>query len=234
MNGFRSLSSAALLVLAFAAVLPAQEGAGRRRGGRVGGAAQASTSEPTFWLSVGTGILLLAPVWDGNSQSLWDFGDGFPLTFAVEREFGSGLSAGLAGSYTRAPLVYSGTGSNSACDGSIRCNAHATVATYGAVFRGGGTSGQTGMYQFFRLFLGAIQYGAFEQDSPRRKLPPGGANKDLLFSAGYGFGYAFTGDWRLELTGEYMNGVHERDNLPGNVQTLARHYSIGLGLRVGL
>jgi len=128
-------------------------------------------------------------------------------------------------------MVYTGTTANGGC---TQCNAHATVATYGAVFRGGGPTAQTGMYRSIRLFLGGIQYGAFQQDSPKQSLPPKAANIDFLFSAGYAIGYAFAPDWRLEMRGDYMNSIHERDNLPGNAQVLARHYLIGLELRVGI
>ena len=158
-----------------------------------------------------------------------DYGEGFPITFSLEHVLAPGITAGLAGSYTRAPLVYAPTTPSSGCP----CNAHSTVATYGAVFHSGGSGSQAALHQVFRLFVGAIQYGAFQQDAAKQTLPPDAANIDFLFSAGYGFGYNISRDWALELTGEYMNSIHERDKLPGNAQTLARHYLIGLGLRVG-
>lgn len=217
-----------VLALALATSLQAQERDRRRgEGGRSRGQAPAQ-KEPTYWMTVGTGLALLDQVDDGNTQSLWDFGQAFPLTFAIERVVGSSVSAGIAGSYSRVPLVYVGS-----ANGCTQCDAHATVATYGAVVLSGGVGSQAGVYQLFRLFLGAIQYGNFEQDSPRQALPPDGANIDFLFSAGYGFGYAIARDWRVELTGESTYSIHERDKLPGNAQTLSRHYVIGLGLRVG-
>ena len=90
------------MILALATSLPAQErgrGGGRQRGGRARG--QSVQKDPTYWMSLGTGFILLDQVDDGNTQSLWDFGQGFPLTFSIERAFGSSISAGLAGSYTR-------------------------------------------------------------------------------------------------------------------------------------
>jgi hypothetical protein len=126
----------------------------------------------------------------------------------------------------RAPLLYtpfSGAG----------VDAHATIASYGAVVHAGG-SAQPGLYNSFKVFLGGVQYGAFEQDSPKQALAPEKANIDLLFSAGYGFGYSLSRDWRMELTAESAFSVHERDGLPGNAQTLSRQYLIGLVLRVGV
>ncbi|MEP7344422.1 MAG: hypothetical protein ABI877_04120 [Gemmatimonadaceae bacterium] len=218
-------------MLTVATSVHAQE-RGRGGGGRDGRSRgqAAAPKDPTYWASLGTGFLRLAPVENGNTQALWDFGEGFPLTFSLERVVASGISAGIGGSYLRAPLRYDGPTSLGGCG---RCDAHATVATYGAVIHSGGSGSQTGLYQVFRLFVGVMQFGAFEQDSPRRTLAPESANKDFLFTAGYGFGYGIARDWRVELTADYMNSIHERDNLPGNAQTLSRHFLIGLGLRVG-
>lgn len=229
MSWSRSLVRLACLLVVPASTLPAQEGGGqRRRGG--GDAGAAGNTEPSNWASLNTGFLLLAQVSDGASQAVWDFGQGFPISLSYERTIAPGITAGLKGSYARMPLVYRGTASNGGC---TACDAHATIATYGATFHSGRTRSGTAIYQVFHVFLGAIQYGAFEQDTPRTALPPDGSNLDFLFSAGYGFGYAMAPDWRLELIGESMNSIHERDNLPGNAQTLARHFHLGLGLRVG-
>lgn len=207
--------------------LPGYAQEGRR--GRGPGSAQGGADAQRNWVSFGIGFMQLAPVVDGGSDALWDFGQGFPVTFTLEREVGSGVTAGLAGSYTRMPLVY--TGSASAC---TQCDAHATVATYGFNLHGGAPrGGDTGLYQTFHVFLGAIQFGSFERDAPKTDLPPERANKDFLFTLGYGFGYGLARDWRLELIGDYMNSVHERDKLAGNAQTLARHFMATFGLRVG-
>lgn len=227
----RTVARTSCLILALATSLQAQE-RGRRGGdrGRSSEGQGAANAEPKNWASGGVGYFALAQVADGTSHALWDFGGGFPITFSLERVLAQGITAGVAGSYTHAPLLYAGTTTNGGC---TSCNAHSTVATYGVVFHSGGSATRSGLYQVFRLFLGAIQYGAFEQDALKKTLPPDGANIDFLFSAGYGFGYSIARDWRVELTGESMYSIHERDRLPGNAQTLARHYLIGLGLRVG-
>lgn len=224
---FTRLATALLLIISVASSGQAQEG-GRRGRGRIP-SGTGGTDAPSNWASIGIGFMQMAQVQDGNSSSIWDFGQGFPITFTVEHEIAGGVTAGIAGSYTRMPLVYAGA--SGTCG---TCDAHATVATYGANFHGGAPNGgDTGLYQTFHLFLGAVQFGSFEQDSPKADLPPAKSNRDFLFSAGYGFGYGLARDWRLELLGEYMNSVHERDNLAGNAQTLARHFMVTFGLRVG-
>ncbi|MFN8574805.1 MAG: hypothetical protein U0132_22310 [Gemmatimonadaceae bacterium] len=226
---FRRIATSFLLLLATASLLSAQEGGRRGRGrGRIPSGVGGSET-PSNWASIGLGFMEMAQVHDGNSNSLWDFGQGFPITFTVEHEIAAGVTAGFAGSYTRMPLVYAGA--SSTCG---TCDAHATVATYGANFHGGAPNGgDTGLYQTFDLFLGAMQFGSFEQDASKEPLPPAKSNRDFLFSVGYGFGYGLARDWRLELLGEYMSSVHERDNLAGNAQTLARHFMVTFALRVG-
>lgn len=217
---------ASCLILGLTTSVQAQErgpGGRRPRG-------QAADKEATNWASFGTGYLQLAAVADGSTLANWDFGGGFPITFSLEHVVGSGITLGVAGSYIRAPLVYFGTTSNGGCSS---CNAHGTVATYGLVLHSGGASGGSKFYRLFRLFVGGIQFGSFEEDATKQTLPPDRANIDFLFSGGYGFGYALARDWHLELSADYMNSIHERKNLPNNVQTLSRHYLINLGLRVG-
>jgi hypothetical protein len=176
---------------------------------------------------VSAGFAVDPLVEDGATESVWDFGTGYPMRASLEHSLGSGLSAGVAASYMRVPLVYS-SAISSACSA---CNAHATLSTYGAVLHGGG--GRPGLGQAFELFLGAMQYANFERDSPRTSLPPSSANIDFMFSVGYGFGYSFSNAFRLELMQEYANTFHERTNLPGNAQTRGRYYFTRLGVRVG-
>lgn len=222
----RRIAALVVLLVLVAPSLSAQEG-GRRGGrGRIP-AGTGGSDTPQNWASLGVGVMQLALIQDGRSSSTWDFGQGFPITFGLDHEIAAGVTAGVLGSYTRMPLVYSGAGCGT-------CNAHATVATYGANFHGGAPNGgNTGFYQTFHLFLGAIQFGSFEKDGDQTTLAPTSANRDFLFAVGYGFGYGLARDWRLEMMGEYMNSLHERTNLPGNAQTLARHFMLTFGLRTG-
>jgi hypothetical protein len=179
-------------------------------------------------MTISAGFLAPPAVQDGATNSMWDFGTSYPVKVTAERTVAGGVSVGVGLSYVRAPLVYFSNVPSAACGA---CNAHATIATYGAV--GHSNRNARGFGQVFELFLGALQYGNFERDSPRGPLSPDKANIDFAFSVSYGLDYGFTPDWRLELIQDYMNAVHERTNLPGNAQTLARFYFTRLVLRVG-
>lgn len=219
-------------VLLVLPVLAGLAGAQERGRGRFPQAPSAP-STPSIWISVGSGFLQMARIDDGRTASIWDFGSGTPITLAVEREISGNFSAGIGGSYARMPLRY--TSSGPTANGCTGCDAHATVATYGASFHAGGPSnGVSGLYQALNAFFGVMQFGSFQSDADTRTLAPTSANRDFMFSVGYGFGFAFGQDWRTELGAHYINTVHERDDLPGNAQTLARHYFIHLALRVGL
>lgn len=193
-----------------------------------GSAQRSGGASPANWMSISAGILVPPAVMDGATNSTWDFGTSYPVKVTAERTVAEGVTVGIGVSYVRAPLVYLANVPSSACGA---CDAHATIATYGAL--GHYNRNIRGFGQVFEVFLGALQYGNFERDSPRGPLSPEKANIDFAFSVSYGFGYAFTPDWRLELVQDYMNAVHERKNLPGNAQTLARFYLTRLVLRVG-
>jgi hypothetical protein len=222
----RTLAHALFLVCGAAVPLVAQEGG--RLPGRGGGLPQGTSSfdDPNNWVSLSFGFQSSPIVRDGSTSSSWDFGSGYPLRVTLERHIGSGATVGVAGSYVRMPLEYASS-SNAAC---TRCDAHATVATYGVVAHVGGG---LGFYNAFELFIGAIQYGGFERDDDGTKLPPTSPNVDFAFSPSYGLGYGFARDWKGELAFNWMYTVHERKDLPNNAQVLGNHFLIRAGLRVG-
>lgn len=202
------------------AMSPALAGA-QERGGVFGG------SRPPVWFaSVGTGFQIPDVIFDDASSSIWDFDAGFVLRGSVEREVARGVAVGFVFNYARSPMIYSSTGATSTC---ARCAADGTISSYGATVRMGGGPG---LHQIVDLFLGAIRYGNFEQQSPRTVLPPS-SNTDLAFGAGYGFGYSLSSDWALTFVQDAIYALHERSELPQAGGRLARHYNTRLGVRVG-
>ncbi len=162
---------------------------------------------------------------DGSTDSNWDFSNGWPLRVSLERSLGSGATLGVQLTYVRVPLRYNSSATCGSCD------AHATVASYGPILRVGAGSS---WYRVFQLFAGVLQYGSFTQDHTNVSLPPAHPNRDLAFSAGYGFGVPLGRDWALEIMPSYLLAVHERTNLPGNASSVARHWQTLLTLRMGL
>jgi hypothetical protein len=187
-------------------------------------AQQGIPREPTVWLTLGSGYLNLASVADGATASGWDFGDGWSWRLSVEKALGSSAALGVHAMWMRAPLRYQSSASCGACD------AHATVAYYGPVFRYG--RGDR-FHQLFEASVGVMQYGSFVEDGTGNRLPPERANRDFAFSLGWGLGWAFRPDWQLEVIGSRIYAQHERGDLPGNTQTLRQHFVIRAGLRIG-
>ncbi|HEX7122846.1 MAG TPA: outer membrane beta-barrel protein [Gemmatimonadaceae bacterium] len=186
-------------------------------------AQRGGSDEPSIWLSASAGYLWLATVPDGATQSDWRFGDGFPWRLSVEKSLG-GASLGLAAMWMRAPLRYVSPASCGSCD------AHATVAYYGPVFR---LASNRSWHTILELGAGVMQYGSFTEDATGARLPPTSGNRDFALSFGWGVGYAFSRDWALEIVWTSISTFHERDNLPGNVTTHREHRQARVGLRIG-
>jgi hypothetical protein len=209
------------LVLAVAAALApaiatAQDGRGVFSG----------TREPVWFASISTGFQLGEYIVDDASSSIWDFDAGFMLRSTIEREVARHVYAGLAFNYARLPLTYTSTGGSGSC---ARCAADGTISSYGALVRLGGGPG---FHQILELFIGALRYGNFEQQTPRGTLPPS-SNTDFAFGAGYGFGYTLSRDWSVQLVQDATNALHERSTSQQAGGRLARHFATRLGVRVG-
>jgi hypothetical protein len=179
---------------------------------------------PSIWMSVSGGYLLMANVPDGSTGANWGFGDGWPFRLSLEKTIRTGTSVGVSFLRLRAPLLYV------APTGCGTCNAHATVAMYGAVLR---LESGRGFNQVFELGAGAMQYGDFREDDTGDALPPDEANLDFAFSLGLGIAVPLWRDWAIEVMGTSINAVHERANLPNNAQTMRQHNLLRAGLRVG-
>lgn len=180
--------------------------------------------EPQFWLSLSTGYLRLQSVVDGNTTSAWQFGNAWPLRLSFEKSLNRSASIGVTALWMRAPLTYRAPGLCGVC------NAHATAAYYGPVFRMG--RGET-FYQLLEISAGVMQYGSFTDDESGLRLPPARANRDVALGLGVGLGYSLRRDWDLEFVASQIHAYHERDNLPGGTDTLAQHALYRLALRVG-
>jgi hypothetical protein len=179
--------------------------------------------EPSVWLSLGTGYLNLQSVADGATASGWDFGDGWSWRLSLEKALGATASLGLSAMWIRAPLRYQ----SASCG---LCDAHASVAYYGPVFR---YAPGDRLRQLFEASAGVMQYGSFVEDGTGARLPPERANRDLAFGLGWGLGWGLRPDWEVEVIATRIYAQHERENLPGNTPTLRQHSLIRAGLRIG-
>jgi hypothetical protein len=179
----------------------------------------------TYWLSLSGGIANLQGVRDGRTNSIWAFGDAYPMRLTFARNIGSGNSIGLQYTYMRAPLVYR------APNGCGNCDAHATIAAYGPMLRLGGSGGT--IHEVFEAFAGVMQYGSFTTDDGNAPLPPARPDRDFAFSFNFGIGYEMRRDLGFDLTFTQMRAMHEHTNLPNDVSTLAQHAALLFGVRMG-
>lgn len=180
--------------------------------------------DPSLWLSLSSGYLMLQTVVDGTTSSAWHFGDGMPMRISVEKALSGSTSLGIAAMWIRAPLSYRSPATCGVCD------AHAAVAYYGPVLRIGRDAA---FYQLLEISAGVMQYGSFVEDESGLRLPPAKTNRDFAFEFGTGLGYSWRPDWELELTASLISAMHERDNLPGDARALLQHRMFRLALRVG-
>jgi hypothetical protein len=199
-----------------AQILRVPRGGGESRGGI-----------PIF-LSASIGYLVSDAVADGDSEAIWDFGSSAQYRGSVEVGIGNQSSLGVAMTHARMPLRYTSS-ALPAPAGCGRCDAHATVQSFAAVFHSGGG---VGFHQLFDIGAGILRYSKFTADEGDAELPPNGDN-DFFFSVGYGLGYGFSTSLGMFLVQDYSNGLHQRSGLPGNARGNTQYYTTRVGLRFG-
>ena len=217
----RRFSVAFLMLILCAASLSAQ----RRQ--------RVFTSDPDTWVSGGIAGFTGNGVNDGRSASSWDFGNSTNWQYSASLEKtigGGGTSFGVAGTYSRVPFLYQGSGlpiSGGATCGS--CDAHLDMTTLVATFHVGSGSG---FHQVIELNGGIVNYANLKRDSDGARLA-GGSNTDPLFSGGWGFGYGFDDRTQLEFVPEYGIAIHERTGLSNGVSNTNRMQSLKVTFRMG-
>lgn len=201
-----------LILFAFASVpLPAQERFPRL------------PTRPTAWTSLSVGLFNLQDMYDPGSNSVWDFGNIIQFRGTLERDLQRGSAIGIALTYARAPLTYSGP--------DCICDADANVWQALALFRMGG--GTIGLHQVIELEAGVTGFASFtERDGG--DLAPGHV-VDPTFNIGYGFGYTLGPNTQLTLVQEVGLLVHRRGDRPaGDESNVPRAWATRIGLRYGL
>ncbi|MGH7662723.1 MAG: hypothetical protein ACRENI_00255 [Gemmatimonadaceae bacterium] len=186
------------------------------------------STEPAFWGSLGAGLYEVHDVEDGRTQSVWRFGDGLQFRATGDITIRNGTTIGALVGYARLPLVYSGaaTGAGS-CAG---CDAHADVWSAMLLFHLGGNDG---FHQVIDVAAGVTRYANFEADASGEQLTPEG-DTDLALSIGYGFGYALTPRFAVELVQDFAITLHQDEGLRGDAGRVGQQRTTRLGVRYGL
>jgi hypothetical protein len=197
--------------------------------------------EPTVWLSAGPGYEQFGrDVYDGRTQSVWRFGNGFQYRASIEKTISNQSAIGVAATYGRMPLRYYALGPatpnidgapTSACGAGNGCRAHAQVGSLGVTFHVGGGA-RTGIFQVIEGTAGVTRYANFREDASDATLGPD-ANLDASLTVGYGVGYTLSRAVQISLVQDYSTVLHERTGLPSGQSALGQMYTTRLSVRLG-
>jgi len=180
----------------------------------------ASRREPRMWISAAAGVMDIAAI--GDAESVWDFGTGFMYRASLERSLGRGSAIGVAAGRSRIPL----RASSEMLD---RVDAHATVTSLMATFRGGGGSG---FHQIYVVQAGALRFTDIEADDDNTVIDRGG-NTDFAFSVGGGFGYGVNTRLSIGLVQELGLILHRGGGASGNSSNSAQQRITRIGANYG-
>ena len=188
-------------------------------------------AEPATWVTLSAGLFNGNTVDDGATGSEWRLGQATnpEIRLAAERSLQgqSGISIGVAGTYTHAPFTYVGGGGSSSC---TQCAAHLDLVSLGVSFHAGGG---IGLHQVLEASAGALQYRNFKRDSDSSPLAPVGGNIDPYFTFGYGFGYTINPTTQVSVVQDFGLALHERTGLTSEQSNSLRLRTIRLNLRYG-
>jgi hypothetical protein len=182
-------------------------------------------TEPSYWVSVGTGLYGANEVSDGETNSTWDFGEGtnWQYRIAVEKVLQNQFALGGVLTYVDVPFVYRGPGCGA-------CDAHLDLTTIGASFHAGGGNG---LHQVLEVSAGAALYRNLHRDDNGAKLAPTDGNIDPFLTFGYGFGYTFNPTMALSIVQDYGLVLHERTGLSNDQSNTLTQRTTRLNFRMG-
>ena len=188
-----------------------------------------ASSDPLFFVSAGVGLLGVADVVDGRTQSRWGFSEGLQYRGSAEVAIGRGSSVGAVVTYARLPLTYLTDDESNPC--ALRCDAHATMWTVAGAFHAGGG---VGLHQVIDATIGVASFTDFRaDDGEEEELPPAEGDRDFLFTVGYGFGWGFSPRLSLSLVQEFGITLHQRDGLSGGQSSMTQQRAFRVTVRSG-
>ena len=183
--------------------------------------------EPTVALSTSLGLLSLQGLFDGSTQTGWDFSQTIEYAASAEFRVSRGASVGLTASYANMPLRYQQL--NTAGTGIINTNARVNVYTVGGQFTMG--PGSPGFHQLIVINAGIIAFENFRGGGQR--LQPD-RDIDPRIGIGYGFGYGFRNRLEVFLVQEAGVALHQGEGLSGDDRRQYQQQVTRIGARFGI
>ncbi|MDQ6886059.1 MAG: hypothetical protein M3068_02065 [Gemmatimonadota bacterium] len=213
-----------LLFLALIAAADARPSTLRAQILRVG-----KRQSPSLWVSGQVGYLTPGRVYDGSTNSVWDFAGGAQYRGGIELPIPNAATLGVTGSWSTQAMTYSSL--SGGVTGFDAINAHATIWSVMGVFHAGGG---TGLHQVLDVSAGVVGYRKFTRDDGGTPLAPLGGDTDFGFGIGYGIGYSTSERNEIILVQDYGLVLHQHAGLPGGVSTRSDQKVTRIGLRVGV
>ena len=187
--------------------------------------------EPAFVLTTTVGLQSIQSVFDGRTQTIWNFSQAAQVGASLEKSLGRGSSFGVAASWSKVPLQYLDT---SAVNSGVArcCDAHVDALTAGLQFTSGGG---VGFHQLVVINAGIIAFQHFDVKSngfgptttpPQRDIDP-------RLAVAYGFGYGLSPRSEVFIIQEYGVSLHQSDGLDGGTRRQYQQQTTRLGFRVG-
>ena len=179
--------------------------------------------EPLAWVSLGGAFQQAWTVRDGTTGSTWNFGNATPWQASLERTINGGTSVGIRGTTGLIPLTYRGPLGNSEADANVS-------QVLGTFHVGSGRSFRT----VLELSAGTTIYSNFRERGTGVKLGPASPDKDFTFALGYGFGYAFSPRFGIDLVQDVTTVWHQKDGLAAGDDSSTRIQGTRVVGRLGL
>ncbi len=182
------------------------------------------STEPRAWISGALGLFDLGVVDDGVTATSWRFANAAQFRGSLEYSLGRGNSIGVLAAYARVPLRYAPFVGGAE-------DALSTVSALALTFHGGGG---VGLHQVIEASVGALRYSDFTSEDDGQRLAPAGADLDITFVIGGGFGYSIGTRTQIVLVQDFGIALHQRTDLPNDASTSTYYRTTRLGLRYGV
>jgi hypothetical protein len=182
--------------------------------------------EPSGWFSAGAALVQPWSVVDGTTGTRWDFGDATQYSASLEKALSGGATLGLRGTYARVPLTYRRTS-----DAVFQTDADARVSQLFATMH---VANGDQFHTVLELTAGATVYYDFRDRAQGAKLAPDKPDADFTFALGYGFGYAFSKKFSIDVVQDLTTVLHQKTGLPAGEKSSVRINGTRLVARFGL
>jgi hypothetical protein len=180
-----------------------------------------------------TGVLVLGAVEDGGSRSQWKFDPAQQYRLTIDRTIGYFTSLGVTLAYAELPLRYRRVGGTPnpllACP--QQCDASADLWTGLASLH---VRGGARFESVVEIHLGGTFYKNFRELSSDRELEPNIADRDIVFTIGYGGGWSVAPRLHLSLIGDVGFSIHNRSGSDGQLNAINTLFGLRAAVRTGI